>query len=113
MNKIAVVLLFVSFFAKAEVTEMYMANEAGGFVVLTLEDCKFEEAKKLYPNRAYATEKDESIIHEGCWESPSIDSAPKHPSVRIIPIVNTWWESGEKMMFLTTHFGPEKKRLKD
>jgi hypothetical protein len=111
MKKIAVALLFVSLSVNAEVSEMYMANEAGGYVVLTVQECAFEEQKKIYPNRAYATENDGEIIHEGCWNSPSIDDAPKHPSVKIIPVVNTWWETGDKAMFLTSNFGPEKKRI--
>lgn len=71
--------------------ELYMANQAGGVVALTVEPCTINEARlKKFEGRAYATEAD-GTRHEGCWIAPDIGEAPNHPSVKIIPIVNVWF----------------------
>lgn len=102
--------------------EMYMPNDAGGFVVLTLEPCAFEQASKEYPYKAYATESSDVVNHEGCWDSPDTSGVPTHlmsksegapePSVtiRVIPMVNTWWVEGGQATFMQSNFSPEKKR---
>lgn len=111
--KIAVLALLVSLSASAEdVKEMYMPNESGGFVTLTLESCLYDSVKKDYPYRAFATEDAAGeIIHEGCWISPSTAEAPK--DMKIIPVVNTWWVDGEQVTFLATQFSPERKRWEE
>jgi hypothetical protein len=108
--KIAILALLVSLSAAAdEPKEMYMPNESGGFVTLTIEPCLYDSVKKEYPYRAYATEDAASeIVHEGCWISPSIAEAPK--SMKIIPVVNTWWVDGGQVTFLAPQFSPERKR---
>ena len=111
--KIAILALLVSLSASAEeVKEMYMPNESGGFVTLTLESCLYDSVKKDYPYRAYATEDAAGeIVHEGCWISPSIVEAPK--TMKIIPVVNTWWVEGDMVTFMAPQFSPEKKRWKE
>jgi hypothetical protein len=92
--------------------ELYMPNESGGYVVLTLEPCKFPEAVKLgFDSRAYATESDseQPTTHEGCWNSPDTNAAPRVPGVTIIPLVNLWFD-GDMATFPQTMFGPEKRR---
>ena len=76
----------------SEHKELFMANQAGGDVVLTLEPCAFEEAKKLgFENRTYATVAGGKTVEEGCWIAPGIDGAPNIPGVSIIPLVNVWY----------------------
>lgn len=106
MKKLSLILLFMSFTAFADVTEMRMPNEAGGYVSLTLEACNFDEVKLTYPYRAYATEQNVTEVHEGCWVSPSLDDAPKHPSIKLIPMVNTWWETEDRASYLAENFKP-------
>ena len=92
--------------------ELYMPNEAGGYIVLTLEPCKFSEAvKQGFENRAYATESDSEkpATHEGCWDSPSTAEAPGVKGVTIIPLVNLWFD-GDTVTFPQSMFTPEKKR---
>jgi len=92
--------------------ELYMPNESGGYIVLTTDACANTSAVKLgYTYRAYATESDSEkpATHEGCWDSPSIADAPKLQGVRIIPLVNLWFD-GDMVTFPQTMFGPEKKR---
>lgn len=72
--------------------ELFMSNQAGGVVALTDEPCAINAAQsKKFENRAYATEAD-GTLHEGCWIAPDISEAPNHPSIKIIPIVNVWFD---------------------
>jgi hypothetical protein len=92
--------------------ELYMPNESGGYVVLTVDPCQIAEAKKQgFDSRAYATETDteQPITHEGCWNSPDTSAAPKAPGVTIIPLVNLWFD-GDIVFYPQNMFGPEKKR---
>lgn len=116
MKQLAVLLTLFSLSLSAadysKSKELYMPNESGGYVVLTVEPCKFPEAVKLgYDSRAYATESDSEkpATHEGCWTSPDISEAPRLKGVRIIPLVNLWFD-GEVVTFPQTMFGPERKR---
>jgi hypothetical protein len=114
MSKLSLVLaaMFFTLTAAAQdlPKEMYMPNEAGGFIVLTLDTCPNADAvKKGYKLRAYATEGSELARHEGCWDSPSTAGAPKMEGVRIIPLVNLWFD-GDTATFPQTMFAPEKKR---
>lgn len=101
--------------------EMYMPNDAGGFVVLTTEPCAFEKTSKEYPYKAYATESSDVVYHEGCWSSPDTsevptsvfsksEGAPEAPTLHVIQMVNTWWKEGGRATFFQSHFTPEKKR---
>ena len=116
------VLMISSLTAQADLPkEMYMANDAGGFVVLTAEPCAFEKMRKEYPYRAYATESSDIVNHAGCWTSPDTSDVPTElysksegagtpPTIRIIRMVNTWWAEGGAASFLQSNFSPEKKR---
>jgi hypothetical protein len=89
-----------------------MPNESGGYIILTTDVCPNKDAVKLgYNYRAYATESDSEkpATHEGCWDSPSVADAPKLQGVRIIPLVNLWFD-GDMVTFPQTLFTPEKKR---
>lgn len=125
MRKILLVLVasFIQSAVAADLPkEMYMANDAGGFVVLTLETCAFEKVAKDYPYKAYATESSDLAKHEGCWDSPDVsgvptqllsssEGAPAAPTMRVIPMVNTWWAEGGQATFMQSHFGPAKNRI--
>ena len=121
--KIAALALLVSMSAMAEELpkEMYMANDAGGFVVLTTEPCAFDQVSKEYTYRTYATESSDIVNHEGCWSTPDIsnvptqlysksEGAPDAPTMHIITMVNTWWKEGGKATFFQSNFTKEKKR---
>ena len=123
MKIVAVIaLLVVSLSARADLPkEMYMANDAGGFVVLTVEPCAFVNVSKEYPYKAYATESSDIVNHAGCWNTPDTSDVPTElyskpegaggpPTIRVIRMVNTWWEEGGRASFLQSNFTPEKKR---
>ena len=113
-KQLAVLFLLLSNLALAETPpkELYMPNESGGYIVLTTDACPTAEvAKKGYKYRAYATESDSEkpATHEGCWDSPSVADAPRMEGVKIIPLVNLWFD-GDMATFPQTMFGLEKKR---
>lgn len=70
--------------------ELFLVNQAGGVIALTVEPCQIPEAKG-FDSRAYATEGN-GTKHEGCWMAPDISDAPNYPGVKIIPIVNVWFD---------------------
>jgi len=116
MTKLSLVLVAMFFTLKATAQdlpkELYMPNESGGYIILTTDACPNTDAAKLgYKYRAYATESDSEkpATHEGCWVSPSTADAPKLQGVRIIPLVNLWFD-GDIVTFPQTLFGPEKRR---
>ena len=114
LRQLAVIFLLSSSLALAQdlPKELYMPNESGGYIVLTTDACPTAEvAKKGYKYRAYATESDSEkpATHEGCWDSPSVADAPRMEGVKIIPLVNLWFD-GDMATFPQTMFGLEKKR---
>ena len=90
--------------------ELYMPNDAGGFIVVTVEDCGIQYVSEMFPNRAYATEivDDKEIIHEGCWVA---GEAPNDP--RFFSIFNLFFEPDIIATYPQRDFGPEKKRLEE
>ena len=112
-KKLAILSLFVTTTALADPPqELYLPNDAGGYITLTLDDCKLPNgAKQGYHFRAYATEDEEGKVkHEGCWVRPDTSEAPRIQGVKIIPLVNTLWETGDVVTFQASQFGPDKKR---
>lgn len=111
--KIVLLAMIVSLSVAAEQPkELYMPNESGGYIVLTVQPCEISEASLSgFTSRAYATESDSErpVTHEGCWTSPDISEAPKIRGVKIIPLVNLWFD-GDIITFPQSHFGPEKRR---
>ena len=110
--KIATLALLVSLSALAdEPKEMYMPNDAGGFLVLTLEPCQLKGANTTeYPNRAYATESSDLAVHEGCWVRYTDDSGYASFAESL---VNTWWGPGLMANFRQKLFSPKKERWTD
>lgn len=108
---IVLVFSMIGFFqaAKAEdystYKELFFINQAGGAVVLVAEECTISGAKANgFEGQAYATEKD-GTRHEGCWSMPDTSEAPNHPSIKIIPIVNMYFD-GEIVSFPQHLFNP-------
>lgn len=87
------------------VKELYLDNEAGGIIAISQEKCKDKIAlSKGFEYEAYATEKD-GTKHNGCWMAPDLSEAPNVPGVRIIPIVNMYFE-GQVIMIPQNQFKP-------
>ena len=106
---LALVAVLLSLPATAEPPqELYIENEAGGVIAITLEDCAIDRFKKTYPMRAYATEGNGNK-HEGCWFRPSIDDAPNDPNIRIRAVVNTIWDTGDRTTLMADLFHPKQE----
>ena len=104
--KIAILALLVSMSALAEEpTEMYMPNDSGGYIVLTLEECKLGKAEYAY--RAYATDTEQGpAAHEGCWtrySDPMYDQIAES-------MVSTYWGPGLMASFRQKLFSSKKER---
>lgn len=90
------------------VKELYIDNEAGGVIAISQDTCADAEAlKRGFQYKAYATEKN-GTIHHGCWMAPDLSEAPNVPGVRIIPIVNMYFE-GQVIMVAQNQFKPFSK----
>mgnify|MGYP006286711871 CR=1 FL=1 len=112
-KKLSVLCFFVcSAMAAEEPQELYLPNDAGGYIILTLEECKIPAIEKQgYHFRVYATEtEDGQSMHEGCWDRPDTSDAPRIEGIKIIPVVNTYWETGDRATFQASQFTPEKRR---
>lgn len=104
---LAALAAFFTLTAHAEVTEMYMPNDAGGFLVLTDNPCPIEGVKNEYPYAAYETDDIENSI-DGCWVRP--EGAPdKFEPFVIVRMVE--WGSVNIGVFKQHLFTPIKQRL--
>jgi hypothetical protein len=90
--------------------ELFFKNDAGGDLVLTIKKCVNEQVAIEHPFYAYATEKD-GTVHRGCWVIPSIADAPKDPNIKIIPVVNMYWETGERITYPSTLFNEREEAI--
>ena len=92
MKKIlAVLALLIATSSFAEQGEIYMANQAGGYLTLTHERCSDDGVSMLFPWRAYGTESN-GLTHEACYvipPPPTAEEAQDIPAgVTIIPVIN-------------------------
>ena len=105
MRYLTVILASLSFNSYANEpiipSELFFENQAAGEIVLTLKKCGNDTVGESFPYYGYATEKvgNKFITHHACWVMPSIESAPKIPGTSIIPVVNMYFETGEKVTF--------------
>lgn len=87
---LALLAITISLSAHAD-SEIYMANQAGGYLTLTHESCKAEKVKDQFPWHAYGTEAN-GTTHDACYVIPSpptpaeLSEIPQ--GVSIIPVIN-------------------------
>ena len=73
--------------------ELYMPNQAGGFLVITLEKCPIPKAVKAgYDKRAYVTD-GPNVKFEGCWAVSDFSKFPHQDEFTSGPAVATWWDN--------------------
>ena len=115
MKKLAALLSFVSVLCLADEgpQELYCENESGGFIAITLKPCELgDKISKEYPYAAYATEdKSGTKVHKGCWVRPDTSDAPRGEDIRIIPLVNSIWDSGDKVTIPASYFRPNEEEI--
>lgn len=91
LKKILLTVILFSSAVMADNHEIYMANEAGGWLTLTHEECKMERVKKQFPWHAYGTEAN-GTVHNACYIVPSLPTAKEQAEipqgVKVFPVVN-------------------------
>lgn len=91
LKKLSLVVLLSASTAIADQGEIYMANQAGGWLTLTHQECKSEQHKKTFPWHAYGTESN-GTIHQACYNVPTTPTAKEQEEVPqgmiIIPVIN-------------------------
>ena len=84
-----VLMLPVASFAQDEV---YMENQAGGYLALTHEECKVDELKERFPYHAYGVDGTGKIVGLACYQIPKLPNQEEMTEVphgmTVIPVVN-------------------------
>lgn len=92
MIKRILALLAISLSAHAG-SEIYMANQAGGWLALTHEPCHIEKIKAQFPFHAHATEAN-GKEHMACYVIPNPPTPEEAkeipPGVKVFPVVNLY-----------------------
>ena len=90
MKKILLLALFpLTAFAQDEV---YMENQAGGYLALTHEECKVAEVKETFPFHAYGVDGEGKQVGQACYQIPKLPNQEEMAEVpkgmQVIPVVN-------------------------
>jgi len=92
MKKILLLLALFPLTAFAQQDEVYMENQAGGYLALTHDECKVDGLKEIFPYHAYAVDGENNLIAQACYEMPYFPNQEEMNQVpdgmSIIPIVN-------------------------
>lgn len=92
INRLLILLLFVTASVFADSSEIYMANQAGGYLTLTHEECKVEELRDTFPWHAYGVNESLEIVGMACYQIPAPPTQAEMTEVprgmTIIPVVN-------------------------
>jgi len=84
-----VLMLPVASFAQDEV---YMENQAGGYLALTHDECKVDELKETFPYHAYGVDGTGKIVGLACYQIPKLPNQEEMSEVpqgmTVIPLVN-------------------------
>lgn len=92
MKKLLLLLALFPLTAFAQ-DEVYMENQAGGYLALTHEECKgIDKVKSTFPYHAYGVDGEGNIIGEACYQIPKLPNQEEMAEVpqgmSIIPLVN-------------------------
>lgn len=92
MKKILLLLALFPLTAFAEQDEVYMENQAGGYLALTHEECKVEELKETFPFHAYGVDGTGNTVGVACYQIPKLPNQEEMAEVpqgmQVIPVVN-------------------------
>ena len=72
--------------------EVYMENQAGGYLALTHQECKVDKLKDTFPYHAYGTDGEGNILGQACYQIPKLPNQEEMAEVpegmSVIPVVN-------------------------
>ena len=90
MKKILLLVLF-PLTALAQ-DEVYMENQAGGYLALTHQECKVDKLKDTFPYHAYGVDGEGNVLGQACYQIPKLPNQEEMSEVpqgmSIIPVVN-------------------------
>jgi hypothetical protein len=88
---IVVSLLLATSIAFAQ-DEVYMENQAGGYLTLTHQECKVSKLKDVFPYHAYGVDGEGNVIGQACYQIPKLPNQEEMTEVpegmSVIPVVN-------------------------
>lgn len=88
---IVVSLLLATSIAFAQ-DEVYMENQAGGYLALTHQECKVSKLKDVFPYHAYGVDGEGNVIGQACYQIPKLPNQEEMAEVpegmSVIPVVN-------------------------
>ena len=72
--------------------EVYMENQAGGYLALTHQECKVDKLKDTFPYHAYGVDGEGNVIGQACYQIPKLPNQEEMAEVpegmSVIPLVN-------------------------
>jgi hypothetical protein len=92
ISVVSTLLLTTISFAQEDKLEVYMANQAGGYLALTHQECKVDKLKDTFPFHAYGVDDAGNTIGMACYQIPKLPNQEEMKEVpegmSIIPVVN-------------------------
>ena len=72
--------------------EVYMENQAGGYLALTHQECKVSKLKDVFPYHAYGVDGEGNVLGQACYQIPKLPTQAEMTEVpegmSVIPVVN-------------------------
>jgi len=72
--------------------EVYIENQAGGYLALTHQECKVDKLKDTFPYHAYGVDGEGNVLGQACYQIPKLPNQEEMAEVpegmSVIPVVN-------------------------
>lgn len=92
MKKILLIVALTLSTAVSAQDEVYMENQAGGYLALTHDECKVDEIKETFPYHAYGVDGTGQTVGLACYQIPKLPTQAEMSEVpqgmSVIPLVN-------------------------
>jgi len=92
MKKLLLIITLTLSIAVYAQDEVYMENQAGGYLALTHDECKVDKLKEKFPWHAYGVDGTGEIVGLACYQIPKLPNQEEMTEVphgmTVIPLVN-------------------------
>ena len=92
LRKLLVVTILLTTSLSYAQDEVYMENQAGGYLALTHQECKVDKLKDTFPFHAYGVDGEGNILGQACYQIPKLPTQAEMTEVpegmSVIPVVN-------------------------
>jgi len=89
---LVVTTLLITTASFAQQDEVYMENQAGGYLALTHQECKVSKLKDTFPWHAYGVDGEGNVLGQACYQIPKLPNQEEMAEVpegmSVIPVVN-------------------------